>query len=162
MYCPVFNLAGKPGQHGECVFIHCGTCLVPGTTVIIVLILPHAPRDVWALLLQRHHQGQSLVVKPFAGVVVSDVLHGVPHNLLIINMSLACDLPANHDHTSLCHSLAGNLCVRILLEMSVQDCVRHLVAHLVRMALSHRLGSEKELFSALGLHRSPSSYRTCW
>ena len=89
-------------------------------------------------------------------------------------MSLACDLPAHHDHTSLCHRLAGNLgykhwnnicflsdkmgvimsylcvrtwffspngcnffliffylCVRILLEMSVQDCVRHLVAHLV-------------------------------
>ena len=64
MYCPVFNLAGRPDQLGESVFIHCGTCLVPGTTVIIVLILPNAPGDVWALLLQRHHQGQGLVVKP--------------------------------------------------------------------------------------------------
>merc|ERR1719266_1855664 len=88
----------------------------------------------------------------FAGVVVSNVLHCVPHNLLIINMSLACDLSAHHDHSSLCHCLAGNLCVRILLEMGVQDCVRHLVAHLVRVALPHRLGSEKELSSVLCLH----------
>ena len=73
--------------------------------------------------------------------------------LLIIDMSLASDLSAHHDHSSLCHSLARNLrnkkiklmrlqitgnkkrlfylCVRILLEMSIEDCVRHLVAHLV-------------------------------
>merc|ERR1712198_595171 len=109
--------------------------LISCAAVIIVLILPHSPRDVWALLLERHHQGESLVVKPFAGVIISNVLHCVPHNLLIINMSLASDLSAHHDHSSLCHCLAGNLSVRILLEMSIQDCVRHLVAHLVRVAL---------------------------
>ena len=83
---------------------------------------------------------------------------GYNYYLLIIDMSLASDLSAHHDHSSLCHSLARNLrnkkikimrlqitgnkkmlffvsafylCVRILLEMSIEDCVRHLVAHLV-------------------------------
>merc|ERR1719334_2995894 len=126
------------------------TYLISSTTVIIVLVLPDSSRDVRALLLQCHHQVHRLVVKPFAGVIISNVLHCVPHNLLIIDMSLASDLSTHHDHSSLCHSLASNLCVRILFQMSIEDCVRHLVAHLVRVALPHRLGSEKELPSLWG------------
>merc|ERR1712212_756173 len=126
--------------------------LVSGTSVILLLGNVDTTSNVCRLLLQSHQQVHGLAVEPFAGVVVSNVLHCVPHNLLIINMSLACDLSAHHDHASLCHCLAGNLCVRILLEMGVQDCVRHLVAHLVRVALPHRFGSEKELSSVLCLH----------
>ena len=39
-------------------------CLVSGAAVIGILILPDAPCNVWALLLEGHHQGECLVVKP--------------------------------------------------------------------------------------------------
>merc|ERR1719221_1639134 len=126
--------------------------LVSSTSVIFLLGNVHTAGDVGRLLLQGDQQVHGLAVEAFAGVIISNVLHCVPHNLLIIDMSLASDLSTHHDHSSLCHSLARNLCVRILLEMSIEDCVRHLVAHLVRVALPHRLGSEKELLSALCLH----------
>ena len=56
-----FHLTEKPGLGGRKCF---KACLVSGAAVIGVLILPDAPSNVWALLLQGHHQGQGLVVKP--------------------------------------------------------------------------------------------------
>ena len=67
----------------------------------------------------------------FAGVIISDVLDGVPHNLLVVNISLAGDLSTDHDHAGLGDGLAGNLCVRVLLQVSIEDSVGHLVAHFV-------------------------------
>ena len=77
------------------------------------------------------------------------MLHRVPDNLLVVDHGLAGDLAAHHDHAGLSHRLASNLPkifvgnkknilvkssylgVRILFEVSIQNSVGDLVAHLV-------------------------------
>ena len=63
--------------------------------------------------------------------MISNMFDSVSHHLLIVHHSLAGDLPAQHDHASLGDSLAGNLGVRILLEVSIKNSIGDLVTHLI-------------------------------
>ena len=62
----------------------------------------------------------------FGGVVISDVLDGVPDDLLVVDLGVGGDLAADHDHARLGHRLAGHLAVGVLLQVGVQHGVRHL------------------------------------
>ena len=44
---------------------------------------------------------------------------------------LASNLSTDHNHPSLSNSFASNLCVRILLQVGVENSVGYLVTHLV-------------------------------
>merc|ERR550519_826163 len=59
--------------------------------------------------------GRASCDRPFAGIVIPDIFDCIPHNLLIIDMRLACNLSTHHNHTSFCDGLASNLGIRILL-----------------------------------------------
>ena len=64
-------------------------------------------------------------------VVVADVLDGVANDLLVVDLGLGGDLAADHDHAGLGDGLAGDLAVGVLPQVSVEDGVGNLVAHLV-------------------------------
>lgn len=63
--------------------------------------------------------------------IVSDMLHGVPDNLLVVNIRLGGYFSTNHNHASFGHSLAGNASIRVLPQMGIQHGVRDLVTNLV-------------------------------
>ena len=64
-----------------------------------------------------------LVFLTFAAVVVADVLDRVSDHLLVVHHGLGGDLATDHHHAGIGDSFAVNLCVRILLEVSIKDGV---------------------------------------
>ncbi|RYR52259.1 hypothetical protein Ahy_A06g027182 [Arachis hypogaea] len=81
----------------------------------------------------------------------SNVAASVTDNLLIVYIGLGCYFSKHHDHVGLGAGLTGNLTIGILLEAGIENCIRDLVAELVRVTLVDRFGSKKE---GLGGHLS--------
>ena len=69
---------------------------------------------------------------------------------------LAGDLSEDHDHASVSHSLTGHLGVGILLQVSIQDGVRYLVTHLVRVTLPDTLRGEQDFLILLRVREEAS------
>lgn len=110
------------------------TDLVSGANVLLFPVNVDALGDVGTLLLQSHQHIASFVVKTcrkklvirdknptarvkpfsagavflaFVGVVVADVLDGVPHHLLVVHVGPRRDLSTEQHHASLTHRFCG-------------------------------------------------------
>jgi len=77
-------------------------------------------------------------------IIVADVLQGVTHDLLVVDLSLGGDLTEDHDHASLGASLASHLGLGVLLQARIQHSVGYLIAQLVCTYVStiHEHGSK--------------------
>ena len=102
-----------------------------------------AHRDVLRLLLDADEGSAGEVVEPVVRARVADLPDRVAHDLLEVDVGRRRDL-AEHCHEACrCRRLAGDPGVGIGLDDRVQDRVRDLVAHLVRVPFGHRLGREQ-------------------
>ena len=105
--------------------------LVAGTLVLRVLAVD-ALSDVLRLLADR--------VQHRAGVAVEALVeHDSAHDLLDLDDGVRGDLAGDDDHAGLRHRLAGHAAVRLLRENRVEDRVRDLIRHFVRVAFRHGL-----------------------
>mmetsp|Transcript_120036 Transcript_120036/g.301742 ORF Transcript_120036/g.301742 Transcript_120036/m.301742 type:complete len:225 (-) Transcript_120036:60-734(-) len=130
------------------------------TSAHIKVLLAHVDttRDVRALLVDAHQHLACLVAQALAvhaGQIVNigveaDLPDHTADDLLVVDLGLSCDLASNHHHVVLCRRLTSHLALRIVSQASVQDGIRDLVAHLVRVPLVHRFGREKEPALRLG------------
>lgn len=118
--------------------------LVTGTELLESLIVVKTLGDIGGLLLNGNKQVASLVVKALLGVIVADVLDGIPDHLLVVDVSSGRDLAKDHDHASLGSGLAGDLGQRVLSQAGIEDGIRNLVGNLVGVTLTNRLGLVEE------------------
>src|SRR6185436_5785863 len=107
------------------------------------LALGHALADVGALLLERDLHAAGIPVEALGARVVPDVADDLADDLRDLHGALRRDLSSHHHEPGLGEGLAGDARPRILREVRVEDRVRDLVAHLVRMAFGDRLGREQ-------------------
>lgn len=123
--------------------------LISGTGLVLLTANVDALGDVWGLLLESNEDVAGLVVESLGRVIVADVFDRVTDDLLVVDNGLRRDLAANEDHASLGDRFAGDFGVGILLEMSIEDGIRDLIADLVGMTLSDGLGCEEERLNVL-------------
>ncbi len=84
-----------------------------------------------------------MAVESIRRVVVADGVDALAHQVLGIDDGRRADLAGDDHDAGLDHRLAGNASVRVLLEDGIEDRVRYLVCHLVRMALGNRLRGDQ-------------------
>ena len=114
--------------------------------------------DVGRLLLHADHGAAGQVVEPVLGVGVADLLDRVADDGLEVDVRLRRYLTEHQDQPGRGGSLAGDAGIRIFGQDGVQDRVGDLVAHLVGVALGHRLGREQVLGVVENAgHRSPGA-----
>jgi hypothetical protein len=101
--------------------------------------------DVGRLLLDRDQRAAGQVVEAVVGARVADFADGVADDSLDVDVGGRRDLAKDHHQARRRGRLAGHPGVGILADDGVKDGVGDLVAHLVRMALGHRLGGEQVL-----------------
>lgn len=114
--------------------------LVTSSELLKSLLVVQTLGDIGRLLLNGNKHVTGLVVETLLGVIVTNVLDGVSHNLLVVKGSLGGDLTKDHDHTGLCGGLTGNLGERVLLEAGIKNGIRDLVTDLIGVSLTD--GSE--------------------
>jgi len=90
--------------------------------------------DFWRLLFQSHNYLTGVVVASFVCVIVADLLEGVAYNLLVVYDGLGGDFTENHDHIGLGAGLTCHSRIWILGETGIKDCVRDLIAELIRVS----------------------------
>ena len=111
--------------------------------------------DVRRLALDRHQRAAGLVVEPVVGARVADVAHGVADDRLEVDVGVGRDLAEHEDEPRRRRRLAGDAGVRVVAQDRVQDGVRDLVAHLVRVAFGDRLGREQVVVGVDDAHAAP-------
>ncbi len=145
--------------------------LVAGALLLVeTLALRDALRDVLRLLAERDEHAAGLGVESHVRGRVSDVADDLADQVLVLDLGAGRDLSGEHDEAGLGERLAGDARTRILLEQRVEDRVRDLVAHLVRVTHRDRLGREQRAGShsnsprpaSLGAHckRGPRATQT--
>jgi len=123
--------------------------LISGTGLILITANVDALGDVGGLLLEGDEDVAGLVVESLGRVIVTDVFDRITDNLLVVDDSLGRNLSANQDHASLGDRFAGDFGVGVLLKVSVEDGIGHLIADLVRMTFSDGLRGEEERLDVL-------------
>lgn len=114
--------------------------LVTGTEVLQAVVEVQALRDIGRLLLDGDQEVERLVVEALGRVIVANLLDGVAHNLLVVDLGLGGDLAKDHDHARLGGRLASDLGERVLSQAGIEDGIRDLISDLVGVALANRLG----------------------
>ena len=148
--------AGEPEHHP----LVAGAQLERGRRVVADLERRvHALGDVGRLLLDRHERAAGQVVEAVVGPRVADVADRVADDRLEVDVGRGRDLAEDHDQAGRRRGLAGDPGVGILADDRVEDGVRDLVAHLVRVAFGDRLGREQVLGGVDDAHRPRSLAR---
>jgi hypothetical protein len=103
--------------------------------------------DVRRLALDRDERAAGLVVEAVLGLRVADVADGFADDRLEVDVGVGRDLAEDEDETGRRRRLTGDAGIRVLADDRVQDRVRDLVAHLVRMPLGDGFRGEQVLGS---------------
>ena len=114
--------------------------LVTSTELLNSLLVVETLSNVGGLLLNGNEQVQGLVVKALLGVIVADVLDGLAHDLLVVELGIGGDLAKDHDHAGLGGSLASDLGEGILSQAGVEDGIGDLISDLIGVTLTDGLG----------------------
>ena len=112
---------------------------------VVVRGVVYALGDVIALLVIGHQHGAAFVVNAVLSVVVANALDGVTRHLDVIDMRVGGDLTGQHHQTGVAQGLGRHPGFGVLFEDCVQNSIRHLVGHLVGVALRDGLGSEEKI-----------------
>ena len=120
--------------------------LIAGALFLVqAFALGDALRDVGRLRLDRGQDGAHVAVEADFGAVVADVDGGLPRDFHIVRTRLAGDFAGQHDEPGLGERLERDARVGVFGQQRVEDGIRNLVAHFVRMAFGDRFGSEEEI-----------------
>ena len=104
--------------------------LVTGTGVLNLSGIDRLS-NIGRLLFDGNNDVHGSVVKTLGDIVVSDFLASIANDLLVVNGSRGGNLTEDHNHASLGASLASYTRERILLDASIEDSIRNLVAEFV-------------------------------
>ena len=99
--------------------------------------------NIRGLLVDRLEHRTGIAVKAVLCSVIADVHDHVPCDLLDVHLGRGGDLTHAQHHAGSDCSFAGNTCLAVLFQDSVQHCVRDLVADLVRMSFCYGFGCKK-------------------
>ena len=99
--------------------------------------------DVLRLLAEAVQHGARVAVETLVRVVVTDLEDGLTHDVLDLDHGVRRDLAGDDHHAGLRHRLAGDAAARLLRQDRVEDRVRDLIGHLVRMPFRHGLRREQ-------------------
>ena len=128
--------------------------LVAGAQFVVALI--HAHGDIRRLLLDADEGAAGFVVEAVVGVGIADLFDRLADHGLEVHVRRGRDLTQDQHDAGGRRRLARHAGVGVLAQDCVQDRVRDLVAHLVRVPLGHRLGREQVLrIVKEARHRSP-------
>ena len=120
--------------------------LIAGALFLVqAFALGDALRDVGRLRLDGGQHRAHIAVEADLGAVVTDFDRGLPRDFHIVGTRLAGYLAGEHDQPGLGERFERDPRVGVLFQQRVEDGVRNLVAHFVRMAFGDRLGSEQEI-----------------
>ena len=98
----------------------------------------HAPVDVGTLLVDGREDSAGVAVEHVCRLVVADLVDDLAHLCLDVDICvLGPDFAADHHQAGAAECLAGDFGFRVLPEEFVEDCVRNLVGHLVRMSFRY-------------------------
>ncbi len=111
--------------------------LVSGTLLLRVGA-DHAPVDVGTLLVDGGEDSAGVAVEHVCRLVVADLVDDLAHLCLDVDICvLGPYFSADYHQTGAAECLAGDFGFRVLPEEFVEDCVRNLVGHLVRMSFRY-------------------------
>jgi hypothetical protein len=118
--------------------------LVAGALIeVVVVCAVDALGDVRRLLVVRDEHRATAVVDAVIGVIVADALDRIARDLDIVDVCSGGDFTGQHDETGVAQRFRGNARVFVLSQDRVENRVRDLVRHLVRMAFGNRFRGEK-------------------
>ncbi len=136
------RLAAGEAEHHALV---AGALIVDVRPAACLERLVDAALDVGRLLVDRDQRPAGSVVEAEASVGVADPAHGVANDGLEVDVGVGRDLADDHHRAGRGGRLTGDSGARVVADDRVEDCVRDLVAHLVRVTLGHRFGGEQVL-----------------
>ena len=105
--------------------------------------LVNAQCNVGGLLVNRRDHSTSVRIKSIFPSRVTDLPYCFTDNLLDIHISAGRNLAHHKDKPCRDRRLAGHAAHWILLYKRIQDRIRYLIAHLIRMPLCHRFRSKQ-------------------
>ena len=109
--------------------------LVSGPLLLLDFV-DDPPVDVGRLLVQGREYAAGLGVEHIVGLGVADAVYDSAGHVLYVHVCvLRADLAADDDEPGADKGLAGNLGLGILTQEVIENSVRYLVGHFVRMAL---------------------------
>ena len=124
----IIRLVGRITEHHALVT---GTLLLRNRTTNPLV-------DVLTLRVQRGQDTATLRFELILRLGVTDLRNRLTNDFLDIHPSVATHFTGNHYLTGCTQGLAGYVCLRVLRNHIVQDRVRNLVRHLVRVSFRHR------------------------
>mgnify|MGYP003345289918 CR=1 FL=1 len=80
---------------------------------------------------------QRRVAERLRRVRVADVLDGLPDDLVVVERRVCRDLAGEDDRIALAEGFTRDPALRVLLEARVENRIRDVVTHLVRMSFRH-------------------------
>ena len=99
--------------------------------------------NVMALLVEGRDDATALRVELILALVISDGVDDAARNILHRDVAVSAKLAGAHRQSGCHESLARHLALLVLNEKGVENSVRNLIGHLVRMALGDGLRSEE-------------------
>ena len=105
----------------------------------------HTLGNIVALLVVGHQHSAASVVNAVVGVVVADALQGVARHLDVVHVGVGGDLTGQYHQTGIAQGLGGNAGFRVLREDGIQNGIRDLIGHLVRVAFRNGFGSKEKV-----------------
>src|SRR6476659_4491505 len=89
-----------------------------------------------------------MAVESHRGIGVPDLAHNFADDIDITDLSTARNLPGHHHHAGLRETFEGHAAVGISCEMSVENCIRNLIAQFIRMAFGNGFRCEQKIFDS--------------
>ena len=96
----------------------CRRALAPGLQGLV-----HAHGNIRGLLVNSHHHRTSISIKAILRLVIADLLHRIPHQLLNIHISAGRDLSGHQHEAGAAGCLTGHAAHGILFHQSIQNRV---------------------------------------
>ncbi len=120
--------------------------LVAGA-LFLVLGFVDAHGDVRGLLADAVEHRAGGAVEAHVGAVVADVQNHLADDVFQFHIGAGAHFAGNDGHTGLDHGLHGHAGVGVVGDDGVEDRVRDLVGHFIRMAFGDRLGGKDAVFT---------------
>ena len=117
------------------------------SALLLVLGLINAHGDIRRLFADGIQDGAGSAVEAQVGAVVADVEDDVTDHVLEVNVSGRGDLAGDDGHAGLDHGLHSYPGVRVVRENGVEDGVRYLVCHLVRVSFRYGFRCKDGIFA---------------
>jgi len=120
----------------RCVAEH--KALITCAEVLFVLLGPHTVSDFFTLGLDIDDDVALAAVETDIVVGVADSFGDFTSDLLEVDLLFSdASLSKKNNHVALSGSLHSDFSVRIDLNASIENTVRYLIAHLIRVAFTH-------------------------